>query len=173
MTDDTFLERVNEAVRNIHKNRIVQVPYDVTSHIEPSREIYPNDPQMRFNGEIEMFRTVIDAGSSALRAAMIMNGGAAIALLSFLSTSLVHAENFSTGLVGGVAQALLIFLVGIFLAGSASGTRYLAQYAYYHSFQKPIVLRTGHFLNFITITLSVISFFSFISGGLLAYYAIA
>ena len=77
---------------------------------------------------LELFRSVITSGQGANRAAMAINGGAAIALLAFLG----HLVSIRTppGLIGSVVFPLQSFVVGLLTAAGSAGFTYLAQFCY-------------------------------------------
>ena len=67
---------------------------------------------------IEMFKSVIEAGLNALKSAMIINGGASVALLAFMG-ALLSASTFDgqADLVKNVGIALLVFMFSTGFAG--------------------------------------------------------
>jgi len=77
-------------------------------------------------GEIEQIRTVNSAGDAALRAVLLINGGAAVALLGFLA-HLVAKD--ATSSIRTFSFALLYFGAGVFLTALAKCFKYNALYA--------------------------------------------
>ncbi len=75
--------------------------------------------------QIEYYRAVSASGQSALKGLLIMNGGAAIALLAFLGT-VAGREGVPPEYVAAIAPALRLFLFGVFLSVGASATTYLS-----------------------------------------------
>jgi hypothetical protein len=75
---------------------------------------------------IEMFRSVIQAGQSALRTAFLMNGGASVALLAFIG----HLSSVAPQKVRLLAPSLVVFVSGVLVAALASGVTYLSQWFY-------------------------------------------
>jgi hypothetical protein len=59
---------------------------------------------------------------------MIINGGAAIALLAFLGN--VWNKDSSPDVLSSILGSLLIFCIGVLCSGVCSGFTYLAQYCY-------------------------------------------
>lgn len=84
----------------------------------------------QLENEMEMFKTIFVYGQRTLKAMLIINGGAAVAMLAFLSrylssgTSDVNMHYFTV--------ALLIFGAGVFLGAFTAGLSYITQYCYYH-----------------------------------------
>ena len=119
--------------------------------------------------DTEMFKSVIEAGLNALKSAIIINGGAAVALLAFLG-SLITKESSNSACIypiSAIGYALLIFIFGVGFAGLASGFRYLAQFCYGSAWRK-----TGHGFNLVSVILGALSFAAFFYGGIKAYLAL-
>ena len=77
---------------------------------------------------LETFRAVISSAHTALKAVVLINGGAAVALLAFAGSTFGQAEN--SLVVRYLLVSLGFFVVGVLLGGTASGFTYLAQYSY-------------------------------------------
>jgi hypothetical protein len=77
---------------------------------------------------LEMFRTVIEAGKEALNAALLINGGAVVAVLSFLGATVGKAASGALGLA--LTTPLLCFGCGVLSTGLAFAGRYFTQYFY-------------------------------------------
>lgn len=75
---------------------------------------------------IEMFKSVIVTGQSALKSAMLLNGGAAVAMLAFVGKLVEHNSMSASE----VAEAVLLFAIGALLATLATGSTYLSQMCY-------------------------------------------
>lgn len=77
---------------------------------------------------LEMFEAVIEAGQSALKAATIINGGAAAAVLAFIGSAMKPgALADQIAVVSPLGSAWFCFMLGLGVAGTASGFRYLSQ----------------------------------------------
>lgn len=112
--------------------------------------------------KIEEFKSVITAGQSALRSAILINGGAAIALLSFIG----HIWNTkpSPPVAKGLACSLLIFVLGVLAGSISTGLTYLSQASF--GYEK---YRIGIILNIFAIMIIILSYVCFIIGGYSAY----
>lgn len=107
---------------------------------------------------IEMFKSVITAGQAALKASMIINGGAAVALLAFAGKIW---ETSTTALVANsLVESNLIFCFGVLCAALASGTTYISQYSYANNCYK-----AGHIFTSLSILLALCSYFLFGYGS--------
>jgi hypothetical protein len=93
---------------------------------------------------LELFRSVVQAGQATLRTAMIINGGAAAALLAFIGNiwSRASAAGVPTAgpdismLTRQLGRPLVLFTFGVLLGAVAMGTTYLTQVAFKTSEQR-------------------------------------
>ena len=74
-----------------------------------------------------MFKAVIESGKTALTTVMLVNGGAAVALLAFIANMAAKVD--SPIKLYAIAGALMWFVMGVLLAALATGTTYLTQSA--------------------------------------------
>ena len=120
--------------------------------------------RVRADSELEQFRSVIQSGQAALKSAILINGGAAVALLAFLGR--IWQKPQSTADVSGLTMSLLEFIFGVLAVAVASGTTYICQYSYGRNW-----IKTGHTINIVSILLVVISYILFGLGSYSAYQA--
>jgi len=118
----------------------------------------------RVRSDLEMFKSVLDAGIEALKAVMLINGGAAVALLGALSYVVSKGGLEQLGL--GVSISLAYFGGGVLSAALALGARYVTQafFAVGHT-------KTGHGFNSLSILLTVVAYAAFGMGLFNAYHA--
>lgn len=74
---------------------------------------------------LEMTRAVIAFGQGAIRSLTLINGGAAIATMTFVGNVKTTEESASYA-----ATALLLFSIGVALAALVAGFAYVTQYFY-------------------------------------------
>ncbi|MCG5260096.1 hypothetical protein EM868_06790 [Cupriavidus gilardii] len=128
----------------------------------------------------EMMKAGIEAGLSAIKFAVMINGGASVALLAFLGNLLT--KDFGTShkaLASDLAGSLFAFLVGVAMAGVCGGFRYLSQESYGQTDNARRLngTSTGRWLRFgVAFHISAVvvglgSFVSFLKGGVMAYSA--
>ncbi|WP_088211201.1 hypothetical protein [Shewanella sp. Shew256] len=103
---------------------------------------------------VEMFKSVIASGQGALKSSMIINGGAAAALLAF--TGKIWSEGSIVQVTNALTQSILWFCVGLLVACVASGTTYLSQFAYAKGHD-----RTGDVVNVFTVLIVLSSYVIF------------
>jgi hypothetical protein len=114
---------------------------------------------------VESFRAVMDAGKEAINAAIIINGGAVIALMAFVGNS---AAKYGHQIVAFAAIPLLLFGIGVFCGGVAFGTRYVSQFLYARPQNKNLV-RLGHVFNGVSWIVTTGSFIIFAIGVFVGY----
>lgn len=116
--------------------------------------------QQKHEHNLEMLRAVVATGQSALRSALLINGGAAVAMLAFIGGIWPH--NSSSPVIGSLAFALVFYVFGVLAAAVASGATYFSQAGYGQEFgsASDIVGRVGHILAVLGV---------FIAYGLFGY----
>lgn len=111
------------------------------------------DAQTKSN--LEMFKSVVEAGKEALNAAMLINGGAVIALLGFLGGSL--GRGAPPGALGlSMTSPLRFFGAGVLCCAAAFAFRYLTQFCYSEEH-----IKTGIGMHVTCVVLAVISYTAF------------
>lgn len=80
---------------------------------------------------LEMFKSVLDTGKSAIDALLLINGGAVVVLLGMLSN--LAKEDRGDELARYLALPLLQFGLGVLLAAATFALRYFSQAAYSES----------------------------------------
>ncbi len=111
---------------------------------------------------LETFKATINAGQNAIKSMVIINGGAAVALLAFVGNIWSNKGNLSG--IKGLSWGLLFFVIGVLLAGIVSALTYLAQRAYSENNSK-----NGNYINNICIACSSFSFICFLIGTVIAF----
>jgi hypothetical protein len=87
-----------------------------------------------FQDQQAMFRSVLDSGQAALKASILVGGGAAAALLAFASAAWKSLTPAGLDLLGLTVFSLAC---GVVLAVIAAGLTYLSQGLYYDGMGKP------------------------------------
>ncbi|SAL26152.1 hypothetical protein AWB64_02141 [Caballeronia sordidicola] len=125
---------------------------------------------------IEMFKAVIEAGQTALKSAILLNGGAAVAMLAFVGNAVTKLDGPPlTSILTKVGGALFVFMIGAGSAGTSTAMRYLSQAAYGNAVlpnAPPYWHRWGSRIQWVSIALGVASYASFFAGGWIAFRAI-
>ena len=103
---------------------------------------------------VEMFKSVITAGQSALKSSMIINGGGAVALLAF--TGKIWSSTTLPEVSSNLTTSIFVFCLGVLMAAIATGTTYLSQLAFSSEW-----LKTGHTINWLTIAVVISSYVLF------------
>jgi hypothetical protein len=109
---------------------------------------------------LKQYATDTEAGLGAIKSAMLLNGGAAIAMLAFIAY-LSENRPFS---IPVLAPTIMPFAFGTFLSGLIYGGQYLAQH-YYARGQ----MSWGNRITLFCIALGLASYLAFLIGILLVY----
>lgn len=95
------------------------------SEIIPEHYKTDQEQDLYIKAKIEEFKATVGLAQSSLRAAMLINGGAAVAILAFMG-NIWSKGNVTTGLTG----SLWFFIGGIVAAAFGTGTAYFAQHGF-------------------------------------------
>ena len=106
----------------------------------------------------QMVDACVNLGGIALKTAILINGGASVAMLAYLGKLPVDAD------YGAFPFAMLLFVMGVLLSAIATGTGYLAQYSWTQHHDK-----RGNLILIVTVLLLISSYFCFGSGGYQAF----
>ncbi len=87
---------------------------------------------------VEMFRSVISYGQAVLKSTMLINGGAAVALLAFIGN--IWTKGISPESVGSLTSAIAFFAFGVLVAVFGTVGSYFTQYCYHESFQRAAIV---------------------------------
>jgi hypothetical protein len=120
------------------------------------------------DGELEMFRSVIDAAKVALSTSILINGGASVSLLALIGNLAAKAESTFTAVQSTLVVAMAAFAGGVLSGALATGTTYLAQYCYQWEWK-----RAGAAFHALTILLIVAAYAAFATGIYFAYWSFA
>lgn len=141
---------------------IEQYKADLQNWIESNKLVHESN--------LEMFRSVISSGQNAIKSSFLLNGGASVALLAFIS----HLAQFEPSKVAAFGHCLLPFTLGVLAISVTSGFTYLSQWLYDST--NASVRKAGFVINILCIILGLSSyaFFTwglFIAQGLFTSYA--
>jgi len=153
------------------ENYLSGLEKDATASLESRKLDYQGilagyDAKVKF--DIELFKSVIEAGKEALNAALIINGGAVIAFLGFLGSMLSKGGAEALGLK--LTVPLCSFGFGVLAAALGFGIRYLAQFGFARRHSSAWI-KVGHGLNIVSIFMVVTSYVLFGYGVYNAYTA--
>ncbi|MGB8951973.1 MAG: hypothetical protein WCC06_04825 [Candidatus Aminicenantales bacterium] len=129
--------------------------------------------EMNQRQKLEMSKSIISAGQAALKASMLINGGAAVALLAFFGN--IWSKELLKDASISLVCSLTSFGIGILISAIAAGSTHLTQLFYGLTFRtkeleekenkkRKINLFLGHICNFITIALVIWSYIIFALG---------
>lgn len=113
---------------------------------------------------LEMTRAVISFGQGAIRSLILINGGAAVAIMTFLG-NFGGESNQSADLF---AKSLLLFALGVAAAALVGGFAYVTQFLYESSSGR--LSKVGIGFHWAAVLLAILSITLFVVGLLKAYY---
>jgi hypothetical protein len=108
--------------------------------------------------QLELFRSVIAAGQSAIKSSFLLNGSAAVALLAFIG----HLAQFKPSAVAKFGECMLPFTYGVLAIAVTSGLTYLSQWLY--ASPKVKAVKAGFYVNLACIALGITSYGLFVWG---------
>jgi hypothetical protein len=123
---------------------------------------------------IAVYQNVNMQGQGALKAALLVNAGASVALLAFVGTTM--ANSIERCLLLTLCFSMLLFVFGVLCAAIASGVTYLAGLVDANGDNKKNVSKSKFwrhwwFYNGVAIILVILSYILFFVGSLNAYFA--
>ncbi len=148
---------------------------------ERNLEHYRSTIQTVSKSSASMFSAVLETGASAVKSVILINGGAAVALLAFLSNA------WGKGIVNSgmniLSYSLYMFGLGVFFGAISMGFRFLSQACYGHALEQTIktildkldkqtpfqtpdsrVRKLGHFFQFLSIIAGLAAYIAFFWG---------
>lgn len=189
MNSSELLELIKKDVSDVKQNGSETIPVDNLLHYLSEIDVteqpeanaltlegikHQNSTQLEMlkienNFQIESFKAAISIGANACRTFLIMNGGAAIALLAFLGN--IWNKNSSTEAASAIATALFLFCGGVVLAGLCSVLSYFSQCFFSSSYggRKKVHLWLGQIINALACICGGGSIFIFAYGSFSAY----
>lgn len=112
------------------------------------------------SSNLEMFRSVILAGQSALKGALLINGGAAIAVLAFIGNLAAKGSGHEE-MIDLFSLPLFLFTLGVLCGAVSFGTTYMSQFCY----SREKTLWIGHVFQVITISTVIAAYCLFFTGS--------
>lgn len=132
-------------------------------HYKANLQNWVETNKRNHEGQLEMFRSVITSGQSAIKSSFLLNGGSAVALLAFIG----HLAQVKPALVATFAECLMPFCYGVLAVAVTAGCTYLSQWFYASS--KSCARKIGFALNILCIVLGL-SAYGFFLWGLFSTY---
>lgn len=112
---------------------------------------------------LAMFDSVISSGKTALTSCILINGGAAVSMLTFVGNLSTKLPN--TPIPRGLVCALIFFSIGVLSGGLATAFTYVTQYCY-----ERIWNSAGVTFHIITLVLGFGAYVLFFCGVIGAYH---
>ncbi|WP_321912889.1 hypothetical protein [Burkholderia cepacia] len=121
------VENARSAVELFGADRIGHQKSD--EQIQHELEVWKTQTSTDLAFGVELLKGTIEAGQTAVRSAIAINRGAAVAMLAFVGNAMTK---WQTGgpLLSKVGAAMLVFVLSAGFGGTAAGFRYLTQFWY-------------------------------------------
>jgi hypothetical protein len=132
--------------------------------VEHERNLAHYNAQQVFANEL--FKSVITSGQAALKSAILVNGGGAVALLAFIGN--IWSKNTGAAAVQALTCSIALFSFGVLGAAVATSFTYLTQLSYGHNWKKTAV--TFHVASVLAV---IVAYVLFGCGAYEAYIAFA
>lgn len=139
------------------------------------------------NNDREMFQSVMEASSAALKSSFLMNGAATIALLTLVGSTVSNPPKEFPDFFSNTSHAAFLFSMGVLFTAIATGIKYLTQSLYatakfkryqpsypYTKDDYQALLdswksggkyrKWGNFLNFFSISFAAMGYIFFMAG---------
>ncbi len=129
-----------------------------------------NSLQQEHETNLEMLRTVITTGQSALKSSLLINGGAAAALLAFIGG--LWGKAGAKTVLPNLSYGLSLFVWGVLSAACASGATYLSQAGFSGDLGKHSQV-IGQVARGLAIICVISSYLLFACGAWQAYIAVS
>jgi hypothetical protein len=129
------------------------------AELQLHHEQYKAELQLHHEQYVQSVATVMAAGQTAIKSALIVNAGAAVAVLAFMGNGAF--------IFPGFCEAVLRFGLGVFFAIVAGGTTYLSQHAF--AGKSGVA---GHIMQGFSCVLIAAAYLFFLWGIYLAYGAL-
>ena len=113
-----------------------------------------------------VYQQVNMQGQTAMKSALLINGGASVAMLAFIGTAMNNGTD--NLLLLKLCSSMRMFIIGVLSVAVASGITYLAGLV---NSKETVTLWLWWTLNIIAIILVVIGYVLFAAGSLNAYCA--
>lgn len=129
------LDVVKDAARYEHERNL--------EHYKANNQIKISNLDVLSRGGLNMANSIIEAGLSALKSVILINGGAAIALLAFLGNA--WDKGIQANGVLALIASLSLFSKGVFAGAVGMGFRYFSQAFYGYVNHKEIERMVSNF----------------------------
>ncbi|MBB4654429.1 hypothetical protein GGR73_000928 [Xanthomonas sp. F14] len=128
-----------------------------------------NSLRYQHETRLEMLRATVTTSQSALRSSLLINAGAAVALLSFMGG--IWGKGSYLNVIPGLSYSLSVFVWGVLAGALAAGATYGSQAGYGEEFGRFSVL-IGRVFHGVAILAGVTAYICFGSASWLAYGAL-
>lgn len=123
---DALADALGQTVRKSDEIDVKLVEYAHERNLAYYNAVQPN--------KREMLRAVFAYSQTALKSTLLINGGAAAAVLAFIGN--VWDSKLSAATASGLTNSILLFALGVLSAAVGTGFTYCTQYCYTEEWKK-------------------------------------
>ncbi len=130
---ESYLANLKGHVEKVGELDRIKLDSDLASfRAEHERILAHYDAQQKHS--VEIIRSVFAYGQAALKSSILINGGAAAALLAFIGK--IWSEETGQAAVNALTNALVLFSFGVLAGAIGTAATYLSQLSYTSSWTK-------------------------------------
>ncbi|EMF5054508.1 MULTISPECIES: hypothetical protein [Serratia] len=126
-TESIDVQKLLEYLQDLKREEL-QSKEESLERLKATNQAHIEHMKLIASANLESFRSVISTGANASKSCMLVNGGAAIALLAFVGN--IWSKDTAAAAVTELAYGVLFFCFGVLCAAVCTGITYLAQYCY-------------------------------------------
>jgi hypothetical protein len=177
MNEKEFISELRKQVDELLAKGIKQINAEALQKLLLQAESAPTNSQKnpdhfaleqykaQISSNLEVTKAVFVFAGATLKSAILINGGAAVAVLSFLSG--IIKENPHNSIIGMLASSMACFVLGVLFSAVSAGLAYLTQYFY--AYHNDVIGKKYHRITAIVI---IASYLAFLFGSFFSYIAI-
>lgn len=113
--------------------------------------------------QLEMFKSVLETGQTAVNTAILVSGGGTVALLAFVGN--FQSKSPPVAVPSPLIVALILFAVGVLCGAMAAGGRYLSQFCYASAWRRSAIA-----FHIVCVVLVISTYLLFAAGVVAAYH---
>ena len=132
-------------------------------------ELFKAEIAKEVSHSIASFQNANMAGASAMKAAMLINGGAAVAILAFIGSALEQKQNAE--LIKSQCHSMACFVFATLLVAIAFGLSYISACIINHTALKCPTPRKWYICNYAASVLVVVSYILYLFAAWRSYAA--
>lgn len=129
---DPFRKLLGDMLSKLPKDSGARPALDAAQleHYKTQLSLHADTVRQNHEWSIKQYEIVLSTASTALKTAMLLSGGAAVAMMSFVSSMTSKKADLTAAAIDGMSDSVVAFFAAVFLAAFATAGTYFAQYCY-------------------------------------------